>query len=604
MAHRPNTNAPSDHHVDFLQQFVAKERERAAKPAPLSAQEHAANRKRLGTVRFVKPKYCSEMNVGDWRATIVNLTRDIVMDFFLFVCSNYRVRSWGTSEEYMRQFQQLYTTVTGQYMDRNDAKEVYKYHHHILVPRFGLRAPNIDGKPVLNEDSLRLLCYTGVRPAELVDGQRKGPKDGSLEKLFGRKVVQDVEADVDSDAPDEETQHLDQLLLQETTKRGRPKALCYEDILLMLVRHPTTGATIPAMAIKFIHHKGADNKPKPTIFFFTPTRKLLFNVIMVIIALALDDNAFDAPSLTDAASVYTKHVPGPTQCIPLRWKKEKLKIPVFRRIQGTLLSEVEPMTYSKLYYDMGRQSLDAGFEKAWTPRFARRGAANAANGDAPDSVRDQMMRHDPKFATFSGAYLNENARFDLQNAFLEEEKQDQLFRMFAHVSLTRDPRAVRDMVPEEVWINTPPDPEIMALEEERAALKQGRYRIEGHVAEKRIRELTNKISTKRATRDRTIVKEYREYYFYNRPTWDIEAQARDVEEEAYEVPTIDLTIPERARLADLLCFQPTNWTDEEATQYNIEATNLMSRVKQQMRHSRRRRFRRAVVLWALVDAST
>ncbi|PON10763.1 hypothetical protein C2W62_48365 [Candidatus Entotheonella serta] len=60
MAHRPNTNAPSDHHVDFLQQFVAKERERAAKPAPLSAQEHAANRKRLGTVRFVKPKYADE----------------------------------------------------------------------------------------------------------------------------------------------------------------------------------------------------------------------------------------------------------------------------------------------------------------------------------------------------------------------------------------------------------------------------------------------------------------------------------------------------------------------------------------------------------------
>ena len=48
------------------------------------------------------------------------------MDFFLFVCGNYNVRSWGTSEEYMRQFQQLYTTVTGQYMNRNAAKEVYK----------------------------------------------------------------------------------------------------------------------------------------------------------------------------------------------------------------------------------------------------------------------------------------------------------------------------------------------------------------------------------------------------------------------------------------------------------------------------------------------
>lgn len=48
------------------------------------------------------------------------------MDFLLFICTNYRVGSWGTSNEYIRQFQQLYTTVTGQFMDRNDVKEVYK----------------------------------------------------------------------------------------------------------------------------------------------------------------------------------------------------------------------------------------------------------------------------------------------------------------------------------------------------------------------------------------------------------------------------------------------------------------------------------------------
>ena len=40
-------------------------------------------------------------------------------------------------------------------------------------------------------------------------------------------------------------------------------ALCYEDILLMVVRHPQTGEDVLAMSITFIHHKGADNKPKP-----------------------------------------------------------------------------------------------------------------------------------------------------------------------------------------------------------------------------------------------------------------------------------------------------------------------------------------------------
>ena len=66
------------------------------------------------------------MNLGHWKDKIKDLTRDVTMDFFLFLCSNYKIKSWGTSEEYMRQFQQFYTTVTGKYVDRNDSKEVYK----------------------------------------------------------------------------------------------------------------------------------------------------------------------------------------------------------------------------------------------------------------------------------------------------------------------------------------------------------------------------------------------------------------------------------------------------------------------------------------------
>lgn len=185
------------------------------------------------------------------------------------------------------------------------------------------------------------------------------------------------------------------------------------------------------------------------------------------------------------------------------------------------------------------------------------------------------MRHDPSFQTFYSAYLNEVARFDLQNAFLEKEKQDQLFRMFAHVSLTRDPRATRDMVPPEVWKNAAPDPDILSLEEQRNRLKQGRHRIAGHKHEEEIRKLTEKIRTKRAEYERIIVKEYREYYFYNRPTWDFEAQARGEIEEAYKEPAIEVAIPERARLANLLCHQPQNLTNEQLTQRRVEVVDLM-----------------------------
>lgn len=115
----------------------------------------------------------------------------------------------------------------------------------------------------------QILCYTGARPAEIVDGERKKPKDGSTEILFRRKAVQSTSSD-DGEGDgegqvllDKHSKLLEDLLSQETVGRGRPKALCYEDILMMIVRHPVTGRCMPAMAIKFIHHKGADNKPRP-----------------------------------------------------------------------------------------------------------------------------------------------------------------------------------------------------------------------------------------------------------------------------------------------------------------------------------------------------
>ncbi|EXA31395.1 hypothetical protein FOVG_17296 [Fusarium oxysporum f. sp. pisi HDV247] len=610
----------------FLQSFAVQENQRrAAKQKPtLSIEEHAAHRAQLTDVLFIKPKYsgeteinvsgifrkwtryCTELKVGDWRATIRNLTRQTAQDFVLYMCERYSITSWGSVEEYIRQFQQLYTTVNGRYLDRNDAKEVYKYYRRVCIPRFGHRAPNIDGKPVLNVDNLRvlltfnmafdtsifpgerhrislagcyqLLCYTGARPAELVDGERKKPKDGSLEELFSHKVAQpqpsgNGEGQVPPSSKD--TKLIESLLMQETAGRGRPKALCYEDIQMMIVRHPVTGRCIPAMAIKFVHHKGADNKPRPTIFFFTPTKKLVFCAVSTILALALHDNAFDAPSLTTASAIFGARPSSFKDSVPLRWKVSKMKTPVFRRYHGATLSEDEAMLYSKLRDDLGEQSLNSGYEKPWTPRFARRGASNAANGDAPDSVRDQMMRHDPSFRTFHHAYLNEIAKFDLQNAFLEEEKQNQLFRLFAHVSLTRDPRATADMVPEDVWANLPPDPEIVELEERRTELKQGKYRIDGHPDEEEIRQLTEEIRKKRAQREKQVVKQYREHYFYNCPTWDLEKRARGEEEEEYEEPVINVSIPERARLAELFCHQPDDLSEDQIFQLKIEAVSLM-----------------------------
>lgn len=260
------------------------------------------------------------------------------------------------------------------------------------------------------------LAYTGARPAEFVDGEKKKPKDGTYEELFGTKGLiagRDGLGDKEDDEPpDEHSRLLEDMLTQETEGRGRPKALCYEDILLMVVRHPETGEDVLAMAIKFIHHKGSDNKPKPyvlshspfpinimliqqpvrTIFFFTLTRRIIFCLITAIISLAVSDQAFAAPSLTSASRVFQVKNRGPVKCTPLRWKEEWLKRPVFRRFEGSVVSQDEPLPYHKLNDDMERQSLDAGHEKPIGPKAFRRGTANKANGrDIPPPAVDYQM---------------------------------------------------------------------------------------------------------------------------------------------------------------------------------------------------------------------
>ena len=148
-----------------------------------------------------------------------------------------------------------------------------------------------------------LLAFTGARAAEIVDNEKRRPKDGTYEDIYGPKSVRIEDSGYDSDQPvDDNSRLLENMLYQETISRGRPKTLCYEDICLSVVRHPQTGMDVLTMAVKFIHHKGVDRKPKPsvtltcldvslsrltlhrTIFFFSGTRRLLFCIITVIVS--------------------------------------------------------------------------------------------------------------------------------------------------------------------------------------------------------------------------------------------------------------------------------------------------------------------------------
>lgn len=129
------------------------------------------------------------------------------------------------------------------------------------------------------------------------------------------------------------------------------------------------------------------------IFFFTPTRRLIFCFISIIVSLAVHDRAFAAPKFASVRGVFQARNQGPVKCTPLRWKEEWLKRPVFRQHNDSIAEEesnerkYQPLPYRKLHYDMERQSLGAGEENAIEPKAWRRRAANAADGMFSPSLK-------------------------------------------------------------------------------------------------------------------------------------------------------------------------------------------------------------------------
>ncbi|KAH7194998.1 hypothetical protein DER44DRAFT_849720 [Fusarium oxysporum] len=408
----------------FFERFNARQAQnRAAKQKPtLSVEEHAAPRAvrqcafhqaqyseqaeiNVSGIFNKLRRYCADIKVGEWKATLENLDRRMTQDFPLYICEWYKIALWGSGYD--------------------------QYYRSVLVPRFAYRLPNVDGKPVLNFDNLQvILTFNIAYDITTFPGERHRI---NLAGCYASSEEQEAPTDKQSK--------------------------------MMIVRHLATRRYMPAMAIK----------------------KLLFYAISTILTLALHDNIFNALSLTDAAIIFRSQPPHFKHYILLRWKKSI-----------TELSANEAILYCKLRDNIGQQSLDSGYERKWTPRFARRGAGNAAN---------------------------------------EEEKKSQLFRLFAYVSLTCNPRAMADIVPNE----------------------RGKYRIEGHKNKEKIRQLTNKIQIKRA--------------YYKKQ--DSRQQVRGEEEEECIEPVVNIYIPERNRLVNLLYYQPEGLTEDQVLEQRIKAIQLM-----------------------------
>jgi hypothetical protein len=112
---------------------------------------------------------------------------------------------------------------------------------------------------------LLMLSYTGCRPAELVDATKTSAASSDSTDCDGDLFDAAKTSGTGSDnIACDDTLSGDRAMKGVAGVLGRCKALCYEDISLMVVRDPEGGERdVLAMEVTMAHHKGADRRPKP-----------------------------------------------------------------------------------------------------------------------------------------------------------------------------------------------------------------------------------------------------------------------------------------------------------------------------------------------------
>ncbi|KAK4443297.1 hypothetical protein QBC34DRAFT_430912, partial [Podospora aff. communis PSN243] len=223
---RPLTRMPvaprsigNDADRDFIKRFTERESQNRItkrRPKELTAAQCAGLRRQLRDIRFLKPAYAdnSKINIAGilrkWKKYCESTDKAMAMDFLDYLCDTYKIASWAKKST-----RQVATICE------------FQWHDAVLIPLYGLRPPNADGKPVLGTDDLLALLtfnlayntgvfpleahriqlssaylaltYTGARPAEIVDNEKSKPKDGSWEEIFGSNLIDDPDEKAQDD---------------------------------------------------------------------------------------------------------------------------------------------------------------------------------------------------------------------------------------------------------------------------------------------------------------------------------------------------------------------------------------------------------------------
>jgi Protein of unknown function (DUF3435) len=324
--------------------------------------------------------------------------------------------------------------------------------------------------------------------------------------------------------------------------------------------------------------------PCRTTFFFYQTGRAAFDLVTLIIALALLDGAFESENVTSVESVFAAQVPDGLEYLPFQWKKEWLKRPIFCGSNDDLS---RPMSYRSLHEYIKDHSLEMGYPDAISPKHWRRNVGNTVNRNATGPERDLIMRHNQGSNTFRVSYLNQTVEYDVIAGVLDEPSEDDFLRKLSCAGHARDCRAKKDMVPPEVWAalkkkGEAQDIQDMLVQSDELRAEAKRLPKEQVQRKKELNTwadtLTRRINSRRATEKRHVITRYHKFYFEKAPTRDLDRQLNGEAPIAYIPPTIECQLPERAAVAKLLSEQPAKLDAEQLRSLRIEICSLFVRL--------------------------
>ena len=188
-------------------------------------------------------------------------------------------------------------------------------------------------------------------------------------------------------------------------------------------------------------------------------------------------------------------------------------------------------------------------------------------GAASDSVRDQVLRHDPSTGVFGAAYRDQLVRFNVQDAFLENNVSDDgLTRAFTHMSIRCNPGAPDPVSEEFMRQFYTQDPDIIDLERQTAKTKamiRQKYKFIKHAPKKEVTEyqdLQKQLTSAKKSLKTEIDDAQRKDYFFSihnvmmKHQLDRQHNSALVEnDEADIVPLIVHQLYERTQLQQVLC---------------------------------------------------